>query len=354
MRLSERRIVHWDFHYAKAMLFSACRLWYYIILSLHHFQRLPFLPIKLNSMLRTFRACFWTCLTLLLWSHIHSHTHLFGFSNLAISCGCPALSIWVFVVIYASHLSDTSSPWVISPLSVLPLQLFSPSKLASRRSGHPPFPPPRDDAGWDRGLHRDVSLQRFWLGWAGSSFPYDFTRSGGFPDFLATVQRPLALLVSVSTAIGAWRPSLGALPQDGCRLSCHTLRNRTPHSSVLCPGLLSTSSLAQGGYAEQGVWGGWRGVPWRHVWLSPAGHIGIMGVSLTAGPRCDLAGGSSTQYSGSGQHPGTFLWLNSANKATFVKAGVFRLCFNAIDSGFMLLQQDPHVCRRRLLIPFFQ
>ena len=31
------------------------------------------------------------------------------------------------------------------------------------------------------------------------------------------------------------------------------------------------------------------------TWLSPAGHTGIMGVSLTAGPRCDLASGDSTQ-----------------------------------------------------------
>lgn len=112
MRLSKRRIVHWDFHYAEVVLFSSCRLRYYITLSLHCFQRLPFLTIKLSRIWRTFRA--WTLLTLLLWSHAHSHTHLFACSNLDISCGCPALSIWASILIYASH------SWCIELLSHFP------------------------------------------------------------------------------------------------------------------------------------------------------------------------------------------------------------------------------------------
>lgn len=272
--------MHWDFHYAKATLFSARRLWYYITLSLHRFQRLPFLPVKFNSMLRTFRACFWTCLTRLLWSHIHSHTHLFGFSNLAISCGCPALSIWVFIVIYASHLSDASSLWVIFPLSVSPLWLFSLSQLVSRPCFHPPFPPPRDDAGWDCGLHRDASLQGSWLGWADSSFPHNFKRSGGFSDLYQLPRDPLLCWGEWAQPSGhdvlpsAPSPKMAAAP------SCPTLRNKTPHSSSLCPGLLSTSSLPRRGHAEQGVWGGGRGVPRRSVWLSPAGHTRITGGCL--------------------------------------------------------------------------
>lgn len=158
-------MVHSDFHYAKAMLFSARRLWYYIPLSLHHFQRLPFLLIRLNRMLKTSRACFWTCLTLLLWSHIHSHTYLLRFSNLAISCGCPALSIWVFVVIYASHLSDASNPWVIF---LLRLTFAAPLTVPAGKQA--PLPPSLStSSGWDRGLHCDASLTaQLWLSWADS------------------------------------------------------------------------------------------------------------------------------------------------------------------------------------------
>lgn len=230
MRLSETRTVHWDFHYDKAMLFSACRRWYYITLSLHWFQRLPFAPIKFNSTLRTFRSCFRTCLTPLLWSHIHSHTHLFGFSNMAISCGCPALSIWIFTVIYTSHLSDASSPWVISPLSVSPLRLFSPSQLVSRQSCHCPFPPPWDDAGWHHRLHRDASLQSSWLSWADSSFPYDFKRSGGSSDLQQLSRIPLL------------RRCWWAQPSGHDPFPC-LVCNKTPHSSILSLGLPSTSSL---------------------------------------------------------------------------------------------------------------
>lgn len=230
MRLSETRMVHWDFHYDKAMLFSSCRRWYYITLSLHWFQRLPFAPIKFNSMLRTFRSCFRTCLTPLLWSHIHSHTHLFGFSNLAISCGCPALSIWIFTVIYTSHLYDASSSWVISPLSVSPLRLFSPSQLVSRQSCHCPFPPPWDDAGWHHRLHHDAWLQSSWLGWADSSFPYDFKRSGCSSDLQQLSRTPLL------------RRCWWAQPSGHDRFPC-LVCNKTPHSSILSLGLPSTSSL---------------------------------------------------------------------------------------------------------------
>lgn len=184
------------------MLFSAHILWYYITLSLHHFQRLPFLLIKLNSMLRTFRACFWTCLTLLLWSNIHSYTHLFSFPNLAISCGCPALSIWVYVVIYASHLSDASSHWVMLPLSVSPLQFFSPSQMVSRRWCHPPFPPPRDDTGCYCRLRCDASLQSSWVGWAESSCPMIFDPLLGWYEWAQTS--------------GHDTLSLSAFPQGGC------------------------------------------------------------------------------------------------------------------------------------------
>ena len=287
MRLSERRTVHWDFHYAKAMLFSARRLWYYITLSLHHFQRLRFLLIKLNGMLRTFIACFWTCLTLLLWSHTHSHTHLFGFSNLAVSCGCPALSIWVFVVIYASHLSDASSPWVISPPSVSPFQLFSPSQLASRQCQHHLL-----------GMMLAETMGCMVMphcrppGWAEVT-PLSLLISQDLVAFLTCSSCPESpCCAGVGECTQAWLPSLSAFPQDGCRAALSYASQQD--SSLQHPPYRAAFHLLSSPKGTR-----WAGCLRQVVGCPLKAHVAIscriVGVSLTAGPRWDLASGGSTQ-----------------------------------------------------------
>lgn len=270
------------------MLFSSRRLWYYITLSLHHFQRLPFPTIELSSMQRTSRACFWTCLTLLLWSHIHSHTHLFAFSNLAISCGRPALSIWVSVLIYASPLPDAASPESF-PLSQA--HLHGSPVAPSWRAACPATLPSSssDSTGGSPPCSFFVQLS-CWvpLGWY---FFLWFHKVWWFSD--------CALWVWMSPAIRTWGPSI-SLP-SGHGLCCHRPCSRPLHSSILHSGLLSTSLLPQGAHAGQSVQGGWGGVCWKHMTLSPAGHIVIAGVSLSAAPalpgrspRCHLASGGST------------------------------------------------------------
>lgn len=192
------------------MLFSSRRLWYYITLSLHHFQRLPFLTIELSSMQRTSRACFWTRLTLLLWSHIHSHTHLFAFSNLAISCGRPALSICVSVLIYASHLPDAVSPESF-PLSQAHLhgspvaprwQAGCPATLPSSSSDSGGGSPPCSFF-----IQLSCSVLFSWV----DSFSYGFTRSGGF----------LTVLCGCGWAQPSGHEALpSAFPQDmGCAVT---------------------------------------------------------------------------------------------------------------------------------------
>lgn len=310
-------MVHSDFHYAKAMLFSARRLWYYIPLSLHHFQRLPFLLIRLNRMLKTSRACFWTCLTLLLWSHIHSHTYLLRFSNLAISCGCPALSIWVFVVIYASHLSDASNPWVIF---LLKAHLCSSSHRPSWRAGTSATLPfhllgvrPRA-ALWCL-PHCTALVELSWL-----LYLYNFIRPGGFSRLHQVSRDP-----SSGWCVHAQPSGHDAFPRclPPTKLPCCPVRHFTTDSWLQN----SPSSWFPPLLCPKGVWGGWWALTWRHMWLSPARHTRIMEhlwlrvqgvIYLLVAPH---------GFSQSGQHPSTFLWLKSASKASFVKVGVFWAAF---------------------------
>lgn len=267
-------------------------------------------------MLRTFRACFWTCLTLLLWSHIHSHTHLFSFSNQAVSCGCPPLSIWVFVVIYSSHLSDTLSPWVIFPLSVSPLQLFSPSQLLSRQCRHPSFPPPWDAAGWDHGLHWDRALG--WVELTPLSHPISQDHCG-FSDLHQLPRDPLLCWCERAQPFGLDALHSVLCPKIAAALSYHTLHNETPSTRATFHLVSAPTGTCWAESLRRET--GW---PLKAC-VSPGGNTRIMGLSLTAGPSCDLASGGSTQV-----FPvwsGTLLRLSSANKASFVKAGDFQAAF---------------------------
>lgn len=269
-------MVHSDFHYAKAMLFSARRLWYCIPLSLYHFQRLPFLLIKLNRMLKTSRACFWACLTPLLWSHIHSHTHLLGFSNLAISCGCPALSIWVFVVIYASHLSDVSNPWVI-----FPFRLTFAASLSLPAGGQAPLPPSLSSSS---GLHCDASLHS--SGWVDLTLLslYGFTRPGGFSFLHQVCRDPSSAWCVYAQPLGHDALPLMSSPNKSATLPCQTLHNRllAPSPSIQ---LISTSSLPQ-----RCLRMGCEGTCGRVL----LGTAGSGGVSKCVDPGCDLATGGTT------------------------------------------------------------
>lgn len=268
-------MVHSDFHYAKAMLFSALKLWYYISLSLYHFQRLPFLLIKLNRMLKISRACFWACLTLLLWSHIHSHTHLLGFSNLAISCGCPALSIWVFVVIYASHLSHVSNPWVI-----FSLRLTFAACLTLPAGGQAPLPPSLSTSS---GLHCDASLHS--SGWVALTLLLWFHKAWWLFFLAPSIQRPLTCLACVHTATGTWCSSLSVFFQHSCHAALSDTSSQTPCSSTLHPDdfhLFSTPKVSEeGDGSPEGTSG--------RVLLGTAGSWGV-----SVGPGCDLATGGTT------------------------------------------------------------
>lgn len=290
-------MVHSDFHYAKAVLFSARRLWYYIPLSLHHFQRLPFLLIKLNRILKTSRASFWTCLTLLLWSHIHSHTHLLGFSNLAISCGCPALSIWVFVVIYASHLSDASNPWIIFPLR---LTFSAPLTLPAGEQALLP-PSLSMSSGWDQGLHCDASLHS--SGWVVLTLLslYDSTRPGGFSCLHQVSRVHLIWLLCEHTALGTWFSSLGVF-QQSCLAALSDTSQQTPCSSTLHPAdfhLFSAPKVPEEGdglspegtcgcllLGTAGSWGvsGHGSRVWFSYWWH---HMGFPSLVSTQASSCD-------------------------------------------------------------------
>lgn len=198
------------------MLFSARRLWYYITLSPHHFQRLLFLPVELNSMLRTFRAYFWTCLTLLLWSHNHSHTHLFGFSNQG------AFLIYLLWLPTSEHLSVCCYlcfpfVWHFEPLSHFPSQ----SHLCS--FSHPPScwagnvaTLPFHLLGMMLTETMSYTGTELLVGFSWLLFPIWFHKIWWLFWLTQTAQRPLALLAWVSSDIWAWCPSLGALSQNSC------------------------------------------------------------------------------------------------------------------------------------------
>lgn len=311
-------MVHSDFHYAKAVLFSAHRLWYYIPLSLYHFQRLPFLLIQLNRMLKTSRACFWACLTLLLWSHIHSHTHLFGFSNLAICCGCPALSIWVFVVIYACHLSNASNQWVIFPLRLtFAASLTLPT--GEQAPLPPPFPPPQG-----------CTVMPHSSGCVDLTPLYDFTRPGGF-SFLHHVSR------DPSSGWCVYAQPLGhdALPSMSSSNTDATLPCQTPPqtacSSTLHPAHFPLFSAPKVSGEDAG--------------LSPEGTCGCVLLG-TAGSWGVSNWGSRVWFSYWGHHTDfpslVCTQASSFDQIVLIKQAlsklVFsRLHFNDIDSGFMFL-----------------
>lgn len=225
-------MVHSDFHYAKAMLFSALKLWYYISLSLYHFQRLPFLLIKLNRMLKISELVFelaWPCSSDL----ISTPTHI-----------CSDFLIWLSPV--AAQLWASGCLWLFMlpicltcqtresfSLSGSPLQLVSPSQLAGRRRCHPPFPPPQ---GCTVMPHCTALVGLPWL-----SF-YDFTRPGGF-SFLHQVSR------DPSPAWRVYTQPLGhdALPSVSSSNTAAMLPCQTLHHRLLAPApfiqMISTSSL---------------------------------------------------------------------------------------------------------------
>lgn len=274
-------MVHSDFHYAKAVLFSAHRLWYYIPLSLYHFQRLPFLLIKLNRMLKTSRACFWACLTLLLWSHIHSHTHLFGFSNLAICCACPALSIRVFVVIYACHLSNASNQWVIFPIRLtFAASLTLPT--GEQAPLPPPFPPPQ---GCTVMPHCTALVALTWLFFL-------FMTSQDLVAFLSCTKCPETPHLAGVCMHSHWDMMLfpQCLPPTEMPRFPVRLHNRLPAPAPSIQ-LISPSSLPQRCLRRV------LGCPLKaHVVVSCWAQQGH-GVSLTEGPGCGLATGGTTRIS---------------------------------------------------------